>query len=144
MTSNMFAAIRHRLRDFQKPFLETLEGRKISYGEVVSESAKFAHALKALGVKPGDRVTVQLDKSPEAIFLYLACLRAGAIFVPLNTAYTSRELDYFIGDSDPALVVCRAQSAEVVKQLCKDLKVNACEILDEKLAGSLLEIAALQ
>ncbi len=56
--------------------------------------------------RPGDRVAVQVEKSPEAIFLYLACLRAGAVFLPLNTAYTLAELGYFFGDAEPRLVVC--------------------------------------
>ena len=57
------------------------------------------------GVKPGDRVAVQVEKTPEAVALYLACLRAGAVYLPLNTAYTIAELDYFVGDAEPALFV---------------------------------------
>ena len=62
--------------------------------------------LARRGVKPGDRVAAQVEKSPTALVLYLATLRAGAVFLPLNTAYTMAELDYFIGDAEPALVVC--------------------------------------
>ena len=58
------------------------------------------------GVAPGDRVAVQVEKSPEAMLLYLACLRAGAVYLPLNTAYTPAEIDYFLGDAEPRVVVC--------------------------------------
>ncbi len=89
-----------------KTFIETPEEKIISYGELKKTSAMFANALTDLGVVQGDRVLVQANKSPEVVFLYLACLRAGAIFVPLNTAYTKSELEYFIKDSEPKVVVC--------------------------------------
>ena len=70
--------------------------------------------LQQLGVKKGDRVVVQVDKSIEAVLLYLACLRAGAIYIPLNTAYTPAEVGYFLGDSTPQLFVCTpAKKAEL-------------------------------
>lgn len=86
--------------------MEAEDGRSISYGEMLARSAQLAHVLSQLGVEAGDRVAVQVEKSPEAIFLYLACLRAGAIFLPLNTAYTLTELDYFFRDAEPRLIVC--------------------------------------
>ena len=67
----------------------------------------MAGALQALDVGIGDRVIVQVDKSPDAIALYLACLRAGAVLVPLNTAYTPSEVEYLVDDAEPALVVAR-------------------------------------
>ncbi|MEV9241998.1 AMP-binding protein, partial [Klebsiella pneumoniae] len=66
------------------------------------------------GVRPGDRVAVQVEKSPDAILLYLACVRAGAIFLPLNTAYTLNEVEYFVGDAEPRLVICGADRVEAV------------------------------
>jgi malonyl-CoA/methylmalonyl-CoA synthetase len=66
----------------------------------------MANALSAAGVAPGDRVAVHVQKSPAALALYAACVKAGAVFLPLNTAYTPRELDYFVGDSGAALFVC--------------------------------------
>ena len=77
------------------------------YADLVARGQRMAGALRDLGVQAGDRVLVQVDKSPEAVALYLACLRAGAVFVPLNTAYTSEEVRYFLDDCEPALVVCR-------------------------------------
>ena len=73
-------------------------------------SAQAANALVQLGVQPGDRVAAQVDKSADIIVLALACLRAGAALLPLNTAYTLSELDYFLSDAEPALTVCRPAS----------------------------------
>ncbi len=106
MTSNhLFSFVREAATLQERPFLETPRGRKLTYGDVLAGSARFAHALTGLGVAPGDRVAVQVEKSPEAVLLYLGCVRAGAVFLPLNTAYTTAELDYFIGDAEPSLVV---------------------------------------
>lgn len=85
--------------------LETTDGAILSYAELDRRARAFASALAAIGVAPGDRVLVQVEKSLEAILLYLACLRLGAIFVPLNTGYTDAELGYFIADSEPRLLV---------------------------------------
>jgi malonyl-CoA/methylmalonyl-CoA synthetase len=73
---------------------------------VEAVSARFANALRDLGVEPGDRVAVQVEKSIEAVMLYLACARAGAVFLPLNTAYTAAEVEYFLTDAEPRVFVC--------------------------------------
>ncbi len=86
-------------------FLRTPKGGTLTYGDVMDRSARLAHALFESGVRPGDRVAVQVEKSPEAILLCLACARAGAVYLPLNTAYTLAELAYFIADAEPALFV---------------------------------------
>lgn len=87
------------------PFLERPDGLVDRYADLMAHTARLANALAARGVKPGDRVACQVEKSPENLYLYLATVRAGAVFLPLNTAYTAAELDYFIGDAEPALVV---------------------------------------
>ncbi len=79
---------------------------QITYGEAQDLALRFATVLLDLGVSPGDRVAVQVDKSAEAVLLYLACLRTGALFLPLNTSYTGAEIDYFLGDAEPRLFVC--------------------------------------
>ena len=73
--------------------------------------------LQAEGVAPGDRVAVQVEKSAENVFLYLACLKAGAVYLPLNTAYTDHELDYFFGDAEPRLIVCSPTRADGIRKL---------------------------
>ncbi len=122
-------------------FLETPQGRKLSYGDVMAGSARFANALEALGVRPGDRVAAQVEKSPEALLLYLGCVRAGAVFLPLNTAYTTAELDYFVGDAEPSLLVCDPSKREALGHLAKAARPRAVETLDAQGQGSLAERA---
>src|SRR5262245_28437556 len=98
MSHNLFSQIQSQVADLGVPFMRTPEGRTINYGEAFSLSARYANVLSSKGVVIGDRVAVQVEKSPEAIILYLACLRVGAAFLPLNTAYTTAELEYFVGD----------------------------------------------
>ena len=88
-----------------RAFLTLPDGSALTYGDIDRLSARMANLLAAEGVAPGDRVAVQAEKSPQAFALFLACLRAGAVFLPLNTAYTATEIAYFITDAEPALVV---------------------------------------
>lgn len=90
----------------ERPFARLEDGRWYRHGDVDAVSARFALALRGLGVAPGDRVAAQVEKSIEAVMLYLGCVRAGAVFLPLNTAYTTAEIDYFVGNAEPALLVC--------------------------------------
>ncbi|MEM8839535.1 MAG: malonyl-CoA synthase [Pseudomonadota bacterium] len=100
-------------------FAKLADGRHYTYAHVDDVSACFATRLVALGVKPGDRVAVQVDKSIEALMLYLAAVRAGAVFLPLNTAYTPSELDYFVSDAKPSLFVCRPENAEALAPIAE-------------------------
>src|SRR5512144_103078 len=93
------------------------DGSILSYGILDQESARIAGLLVSLGVKPGDRVAVQVRKSPRALFLYLGCLRAGAIYLPMNDAYQRGEIEYFLGDATPHLFVCRPRMKEVADEL---------------------------
>ncbi len=86
--------------------------RWYTYAHIEQVTARFAATLAARGVKPGDRVAAQIPKSIEALMLYLATVRAGAIFLPLNTAYTAAEVDYFIGDAEPKLFLCDPKSLD--------------------------------
>ncbi|MGF1553866.1 MAG: malonyl-CoA synthase [Paracoccaceae bacterium] len=89
-----------------RPFAALADGRAYTYADVDAVSARFAAALVSLGVAPGDRVAAQVEKSIEALMLYLATLRAGAVFLPMNTAYTPSEVGFFLKDAEPALFVC--------------------------------------
>ncbi|NDA45834.1 MAG: malonyl-CoA synthase, partial [Alphaproteobacteria bacterium] len=82
MTCHLYDQFRQAMPNLDKLFIETIDGRKITYGEVETLSAQMANVLAQLGIKAGDRVAVQVEKSPDAILLYLACIRAGAIFLP--------------------------------------------------------------
>ena len=91
----------------ERPFLITPGRAPLQYAELDAHSGRMQSRLLQLGVQPGDRVIVQVGKSAEALVLYLACLRAGAIYIPLNTAYTPAEVEYFLGDAEPQVFVCQ-------------------------------------
>ena len=94
--------------------LRMVDGRTMSAGAFAALVGRLASALQATGVAPGDRIAVQVAKSPEALALYGASVAVGAIFLPLNTAYTSAEIDYFIGNARPRLFICDpAQTASL-------------------------------
>jgi malonyl-CoA/methylmalonyl-CoA synthetase len=88
-------------------FLTTPAGRELSYAALREKSARFAGALMRLGVVQGDRVAVQVDKSVDAVLLYVACLRMGAVFVPINVANTPSEVEYFLRDSEARIAIVR-------------------------------------
>ncbi len=96
----------------QRSFLHTPAGRSVRYEELESATRRIAAALRGLGVVKGDRVAVAVEKSVEAVFLYVACLRMGAVYMPLNTAYTTAELEYFLSDAQPRLFIAGAAQAD--------------------------------
>src|SRR3954464_8179660 len=112
---NLYALFESRFPPAQDAlFLETDTGRRVTYGELAHETGRMARLLADLGVKAGDRVAVQTEKSPEALVLYLATLRTGAVYVPLNTAYQKGEIAYFLKDAEPRLFVTDpARAAEL-------------------------------
>jgi malonyl-CoA/methylmalonyl-CoA synthetase len=137
MSNYLFAFIAARELEGERPFLETPLGRKLSYADVIAGSGRFANALVSLGVRPGDRVAAQVEKSPEALLLYLGCIRAGAAFVPLNTAYTTAELDYFVSDAEPSLLVCDSGQRQALAPVASKAKVRVVETLDANGDGGL-------
>ena len=139
MSNHLFDAIRAAARG-DAPFIRTDGGRTWTYDDALSLSGRIASAIDALGIRPGDRVAVQVDKSAEALILYLACIRSGAVYLPLNTAYTLAELDYFIGDAEPRLVVVSSSSRESVEKIAKPRGATV-ETLDADGTGSLLDLA---
>ncbi|PXY00219.1 malonate--CoA ligase [Halomonas sp. LBP4] len=142
MNHNLFATFAQRMQERgDADFITTREGRGYTYTAAESASARLAGALTALGVTPGDRVAVQVDKSPEAILLYLACLRIGGVYLPLNTGYTGDEIRYFLGDAEPALFVCRPANAEEARTIATECGCPAVETLGTAADGSLMEAA---
>jgi len=109
MNGNLYARLAARFpEDRARPLFRLASGATISYGETEAGAAQLAALLKARGVGVSDRVAMQTAKSPEAVMLYLATLKIGAVFLPLNTAYTQAEVDYFTHDAEPALFVTDA------------------------------------
>ncbi len=139
---NLYTLIRSRFpADPATVFLETDAGRTLSYGETDAETARLAGMLKGLGVAKGDRVIVQVHKSVEAVVLYLACLRAGAIYIPLNTAYTPAEVGYFLSDAEPHLFVCAPDAHRALMPEIEKAKVPHTLTLGADGTGSLAEAA---
>ena len=122
--ANLFSRLFDDLDDPNRLAIETLDGTRISYGDLIARAGQMANVLVARGVKPGDRVAAQTEKSVPALVLYLATVRAGAVYLPLNTAYTLNELDYFIGDAEPSLVVCDPSKAEGIGAIAAKVKAK--------------------
>lgn len=138
--ANLFSRLFDGLDDPKRLAVETQDGGRISYGDLIARAGQMANVLVARGVKPGDRVAVQVEKSVANIVLYLATVRAGAVYLPLNTAYTLNELDYFIGDAEPSLVVCDPSKAEGLAPIAAKVKARV-ETLGPDGKGSLTEAA---
>jgi malonyl-CoA/methylmalonyl-CoA synthetase len=136
--ANLFSRLFDRLDDPDRLAIETLEGERITYGDLIARTAKFANVLVSRGVKPGDRVAAQVEKSVANLVLYLATVRAGAVYLPLNTAYTLNELDYFITDAEPSLIVCDPAKSEGIGAIAAKVKTGV-ETLDANGKGSLTE-----
>ena len=114
--SSLFSKIAKIMQsDPERIFANLPDGRYYRAQDVLDVSARFANVLSLTGVVPGDRVAVQVEKSIEAVMLYLATLRAGAVFLPLNTGYTPAEIEYFLDDAQPALFVCDPAKADELK-----------------------------
>jgi malonyl-CoA/methylmalonyl-CoA synthetase len=142
MSHNLFDTFAAKMRErADADFITTRDGRRYRYTDALNQSAQLAGALTELGVKQGDRVAVQVDKSPEAILLYLACLRIGGVYLPLNTGYTGDEIRYFLNDAEPALFVCRPKVEDEARALAAETGCPAVATLGSAADGTLMQIA---
>src|SRR6202047_4435051 len=140
MNANLFSRLFDGLDDPHRIAIETIDGAHISYGELISRAGRMANVLVCRGVKRGDRVAAQTEKSVPGLVLYLATVRAGAVYLPLNTAYTLNELEYFVTDAEPSLVVCDPAKAQGIGTIAA--KVGAkVETLGPDGKGSLTDAA---
>jgi malonyl-CoA/methylmalonyl-CoA synthetase len=121
----------------RRPFLRTPGGREITYAALFEQSAQFAAALIGCGVQPGDRVAVRVEKSVEAILLYVACLRLGAVFVPCNVAGTPNEFDHVLRDAQPRIAVVPPAEYTALQPLAARAGVAQVETLGADGEGSL-------
>ena len=141
-TNNLYKILRQNFsNNMDATFLSVPGGDSITYGEMDELSAKLASALRQLDVMPGDRICVQVEKSPYNILLYLACLRINAVYIPFNVAYTLSELDYFLRDSQPKLVVCQAKTESAIRPLIDRHKISRLSTLDANGSGTLTQLA---
>lgn len=122
-----------------RPFLLTPGREPLLYAELDKCTSRMQSRLEMLGVNPGDRVIAQVDKSPEAVILYLACLRAGAVYIPLNTAYTVNEVGYFMADAQPQVFVCQPERVAALQPIATKQSVAHILTLGVAGEGSLLE-----
>jgi len=122
--------------------LETQEGLYYSWRDLDRATAMMANLLKSLNLPQGSRVAVQVEKSPEALFLYLATLRAGYVYLPLNTAYQESEIEYFLENAEPAVVVCSSKNFSWISKIAFKSGTLNVFTLDENRIGSLLDRAA--
>jgi malonyl-CoA/methylmalonyl-CoA synthetase len=137
-SENLFEAFFHHGNDGgERLLMLTPAGERFSYRQAMQESARVARLFSNLGLRPGDRVTVQVPKSPQAVWLYLACLRAGLVFHPLNDAYRKDEIAYLLSDAGPRLAVCHPRDAAMFESLAP----RGCAVLtlDEHGTGSMAD-----
>ena len=141
-SANLFDLMAARAPHPGKLALETADATALTYGELLARSAQAAHALAALGVRPGDRVAAQIEKSADMVVVALACLRASAVLLPLNTAYTLAELEYFLGDAEPALILCRPDWLAPIRMVAGKLGLPRVESLGDKRNGTFADAIA--
>ena len=140
--ANLFAALRAAFpADLDQTAVETDSGLRYSWRDLDHASAMLANLLDSLDLPPSSRVAVQVEKSVEALMLYLATLRAGHVFLPLNTAYQSAEIEYFVGNAEPAVVVCTPANFGWVSKIAFEAGTQHVFTLGDDRTGSLLERA---
>jgi malonyl-CoA/methylmalonyl-CoA synthetase len=136
---NLPDLVRHKMTSPDKTFIKNSDGRSFTFLDIWMLAGQMANALAQSGVKTGDRVAIQVDKSPEAVTLFLACARLGAIYLPLNTAYTLAEIDYFVGDAEPSAAIVMPERLTAMAELAKRHKVSALFSLGVKGDGTFME-----
>ena len=140
---NLFAALRAAFpHNLDAQAIETDNGLSYTWHDLEQATARMANLLTSLDLPEGARIAVQVEKSVEALVLYLATLRAGYVFLPLNTAYQSAEIEYFIGNAEPAVVVCSGANFGWVSKIAFTAGTHWVFTLNDDRTGSLLERAA--
>ncbi len=141
--ANLYAQLRANFpADLDAIAVETDNGLHYSWRDIERGSAMLANLLQGLNIAQGSRVAVQVEKSVEAMMLYLGVLRAGLVFLPLNTAYQSAEMAYFIQNAEPAVVVCSSKNFGWVSKIAFTCGAQSVFTLDDDRSGSLLQRAA--
>ena len=140
---NLFASLRAAFpAELDELAIETDNGLSYSWRDLERSTAMLANLLQSLKLPEGARIAVQVEKSVESMLLYLATLRAGYVFLPLNTAYQSAEIEYFIGNAEPAVVVCSSHNFGWVSKIAFNAGTQNVFTLDDDRSGSLLDRAA--
>ncbi len=140
MTNPLYDQLFGRHAGNDTAFLRFADGTHLTYAEFLSTAARFAHAITAMGLHPGDRLAAQVEKSADALALYAACTQAGVVFLPLNTAYTPDELLYFVADSGAGLLVCEPSRKDVLSSKVAGLDVSVLTLGADG-SGTLIDAA---
>ncbi|MEP3921135.1 MULTISPECIES: malonyl-CoA synthase [Paracoccaceae] len=119
MTNPLYDTFFGQHRGKATPFLELADGTVITHNNYLELAAQYAHVFTQLGVTPGDRVAVQIEKSPQALAVYAACVQAGIVFLPLNTAYTPDEVSYFVENSGARVILCDGKRSEALEPIAE-------------------------
>jgi malonyl-CoA/methylmalonyl-CoA synthetase len=142
MNENLYALFESRFpADRSRPLLLLDDGGELSYGQAEQGASRYAALLATLGLEPGDRIAVQVEKSAEALLLYLACLKAGLVYLPLNSAYQESEIFYFLENAQPRAVVTQPASLAWIEPLAGRLGIPHVLTLDSRGCGSLADAA---
>ncbi len=142
---NLYALLNSRFpADEEAAAFELIDGSTVSYPQLDLIVSRYANALASLGLGPGDRITVQIEKSLANVYLYLAALKCGAVFNPLNTAYTPAEVDYYVSDARPRVIVCDPAAMDAIREIASAHEIDHVVTLDALGRGSMAELADAQ
>jgi malonyl-CoA/methylmalonyl-CoA synthetase len=142
--SNLYQHIHTSLQRHATKTLFVADGRSVAGAEMDAEVGRYANALLSFGLQPGDRLAVQVDKSLENVLLYLACLRIGAVYLPLNTAYRAAEVGYFLQDAEPTVFVTTPENEAGLKGIAQRAAVSAITTLGTESNGELAALVKAQ
>ncbi|WP_298356894.1 malonyl-CoA synthase [uncultured Litoreibacter sp.] len=142
MTNTLYDALIAPHEANGSAFLVGDDGTTLTYANFMKRSAQMANLLVAAGVSPGDRVVVQAQKLADTVALFAGTVQAGAIYLPLNTAYTHAELRYFVEDARPALIVCDTKDEAAVTEIAKGVDARVLTLAGT--SGSLSAAADAQ
>jgi malonyl-CoA/methylmalonyl-CoA synthetase len=142
MSENLYSLFESRFpAERSRPLLLMQDGNDVSYADADAGSARYAALFASLGLVPGDRVAVQVEKSAQALLLYLGCLRAGLVYLPLNNAYQEGEVGYFLENAEPRAVVAQPRSLPWLEPLAQRLGIRHVFSLDEHGLGTFVDAA---
>jgi len=140
MSNHLYDALLGTRGFDDQPFLRMPGGAGLTYGELFALSGQLAHVLTNMGAEFGDRIAVQVEKSPHALAIYLACVRAGLVYLPLNPAFTLAEVEHVVGDAEPAVFVCDPDRRHALTAVARRYGAKLVE-LGGKNTGGLMQIA---
>ena len=140
MSNHLYEALLGTRSFDDHPFLRLPDGAVLTYGELFALSGQLAHVLTNMGAEFGDRIAVQVEKSPNALALYLACVRSGLVYLPLNPAYTLAEVEQVVGDAEPAVFVCDPDRRHELTAVARRYGAKLVELAGN-IPGGLMQLA---